>query len=121
MIAALTSLHYNMGKMGETMTQKLQSGDFAGAAKAFELYNRSEGKVNQGLVTRRAQEQAQFLEGLRDMQAGQGQGNGGSQFHQETNININGAGDPQRVATAVADEQSRVNQSAMRNLQPRTA
>jgi GH24 family phage-related lysozyme (muramidase) len=121
MIAALTSLHYNMGKMGETMTQKLQSGDFAGAAKAFELYNKSEGKINQGLVTRRAQEQAQFLEGLRDMQSGQGQGNGGSQFHQETNININGAGDPQRVATAVADEQSRVNQSAMRNLQPRTA
>jgi GH24 family phage-related lysozyme (muramidase) len=121
MIAALTSLHYNMGKMGETMTQKLQSGDFAGAAKAFELYNKSEGKVNQGLVSRRAQEQAQFLEGLRDLQSGQGQGNGGAQFHQETNININGAGDPQRVATAVADEQSRVNQSAMRNLQPRTA
>ena len=123
MIAALTSLHYNMGKMGETMTQKLQSGDFEGAAKAFELYNRSQGQVNQVLVGRRAQEQAQFLEGLRDMQQGQGNGNGngGAQFHQETNININGAGDPQGVARAVTDEQARVNQSAMRNLQQRTA
>lgn len=122
MIAALTSLHYNMGKMGETMTQKLQSGDFEGAAKAFELYNRSQGQVNQGLVSRRAQEQAQFLEGLRDMRSEQGQGgNTGAQLHQETTININGAGDPQRVARAVTDEQSRVNQSMTRNMQARTA
>jgi GH24 family phage-related lysozyme (muramidase) len=122
MIAALTSLHYNMGKMGETMTQKLQSGDFEGAAKAFQLYNRSEGKVNQGLVSRRAQEQSEFLEGLRDLRGQQGaNGGGGAQLHQETTINVNGAGDPQQVASRVSDEQARVNQSMTRNLQARTA
>lgn len=120
MIGALTSLHYNMGKMGDTMTEKLKSGDFEGAAKAFELYNKSEGKVNQGLVSRRAQEEAQFLEGLRELRGGAGGGQS-SQLHQETNINVSGAGDPQEVARRVSAEQSRVNQSAMRNLQARTA
>jgi GH24 family phage-related lysozyme (muramidase) len=121
MIAALTSLHYNMGRIGDTMTEKLKSGDFEGAAKAFELYNRSEGKVSKGLISRRSQEQAEFLEGLRDLRSEQGQGNAGAQFHQETNINIHGAGDPQRVARAVTDEQARVNQSMTRNMQARTA
>lgn len=61
---ALVSLGYNVPvALGEksAVIKNLRKGDQASAAKAFELYNQSGGKVLRGLVDRRALERDLFL------------------------------------------------------------
>lgn len=55
---ALASLTYNLGDPSAypTLLQKLNTGDYAGARAAFDLYNKSQGKVNATLVGRRQRE-----------------------------------------------------------------
>jgi len=63
-IAAVTSLIYNIGNgqyKTSTVARKIQAGDLKGAADAFLLFNKSGGKVNQGLVNRRKVERDLFL------------------------------------------------------------
>ncbi|MBX3485515.1 LysM peptidoglycan-binding domain-containing protein [Phenylobacterium sp.] len=60
---ALVSLAYNIGTPNfrdSTALERLNRGDFAGAAEAMAWWNRSGGKVVQGLVNRRADEVALF-------------------------------------------------------------
>jgi len=60
---ALTSLIYNIGAnafANSTLLKKLNSGDYAGAAAQFDVWNKSSGSVNQTLVARRASERALF-------------------------------------------------------------
>lgn len=61
---AMVSLAYNIGIAGfagSTVLRKANAGDFQGASQAFNLWNRAQGQVLQGLVSRRAQEAALFL------------------------------------------------------------
>jgi lysozyme len=56
---AMISLAYNIGEegfRGSSVAKMHAAGDTAGAAKAFDLYNKSEGKVNSSLVLRRKRE-----------------------------------------------------------------
>lgn len=70
--AALVSFAFNVGSdidaddiaegLGDsTLLKKLNSGDFAGAAKEFTKWNKSGGKVLLGLVRRRKAEQNLFM------------------------------------------------------------
>lgn len=61
---AMVSLAYNIGLggfAGSTVLRKANAGDFQAASQAFNLWNRAQGQVLQGLVSRRAQEAALFL------------------------------------------------------------
>lgn len=61
---ALVSLAYNIGTNAlakSTVIRAHNRGDFAAAARAFGLWNKSSGKVYPGLVTRRAAEAAMYL------------------------------------------------------------
>lgn len=61
---ALVSFCYNCGAgalSGSTLLKKLNTKDYAGAAKEFLSWNKSSGKVLAGLITRRAAEMALFL------------------------------------------------------------
>lgn len=61
---ALVSLVYNIGEpkfKTSTVLKKLNKDDRQGAADAFLLFNKFEGKVNDGLVKRRAEERSRFL------------------------------------------------------------
>lgn len=61
---AMVSLAYNIGAAGfktSTVARLFNAGDKAGAADAFRLWNKSEGKVNQTLVARRDVERGLFL------------------------------------------------------------
>ena len=61
---ALLSLVYNIGVHAfenSTLLRDLNAGDYNSAADQFLVWNESEGKVDQNLVTRRAAEQAVFL------------------------------------------------------------
>lgn len=72
-LAMLTSLAYNTG-IGEmngkggfrnsTLLKKLNAGDYLGAADQFLVWNKAQGKVMPGLVTRRAAERENFLAAL---------------------------------------------------------
>lgn len=72
-LAMLTSLAYNTG-IGEmngkggfrnsTLLKKLNAGDYLGAADQFPRWNKAQGKVMPGLVTRRAAERENFLAAL---------------------------------------------------------
>ncbi len=65
---ALVSLDYNIGDgalKGSTVLRRLNSGDFSGAAHAFAMWNKSQGVVVPGLVSRRAKETALFLTPVR--------------------------------------------------------
>lgn len=56
---ALTSLAYNIGigaLQKSTVLRKHKAGDFAGAAEAFLMWNKNDGKVMRGLVRRRLAE-----------------------------------------------------------------
>jgi GH24 family phage-related lysozyme (muramidase)/LysM repeat protein len=58
---ALVSFAYNIGAgqsgfKGSTALSRLNKGDTAGAAEAMTWWNKSEGKVSQGLINRRADE-----------------------------------------------------------------
>ncbi|EOW2370912.1 lysozyme [Cronobacter sakazakii] len=61
---ALVSFTYNVGSRNfstSTLLKKLNRGDFAGAADEFPRWNKSRGKVLNGLVRRRAAERELFL------------------------------------------------------------
>ena len=61
---ALVSLAYNIGTnafSGSTLVKKLNSNDFRGAADQFDVWVNAGGKRMQGLVNRRAKENALFL------------------------------------------------------------
>ena len=56
---AYVSLTYNIGVSafcGSTLVKKLNGGDYAGACREIDRWNRSGGKVYPGLVKRRAEE-----------------------------------------------------------------
>ncbi|KQT32462.1 hypothetical protein ASG29_11835 [Sphingomonas sp. Leaf412] len=60
---AMVSFAYNIGIKGfdgSSALARLNAGDSAGAAEAMKLWNKSDGKVNQGLVNRRNDEVALF-------------------------------------------------------------
>jgi lysozyme len=62
--AALGSFTFNVGgaaACGSSLVKKLNAGDYAGAAAQFPRWNRSNGVVLRGLVTRRAAEKELFL------------------------------------------------------------
>lgn len=64
---ALVSFNYNTGGLpGSTLLKKLNKGDFDGAAREFDKWNKAGGKVIKGLVRRRAAEQALFEQDARD-------------------------------------------------------
>lgn len=61
---ACVSLTYNIGVHAfenSTLLRLLNAGDYNGAADQFLVWNKSQGKVDQSLVDRRAQEQTVFL------------------------------------------------------------
>ncbi|WP_437412776.1 lysozyme [Sinorhizobium meliloti] len=61
---ALVSWHFNTGQIATaTLTRKLNAGDVAGAAAEFAHWNKSKGKVLEGLISRRERETAIFLRG----------------------------------------------------------
>lgn len=62
-LGAMTSLAYNIGVgafRDSTLLRKFNAGDIAGAAAEFPKWKRAAGKVLQGLVNRRADEQRVF-------------------------------------------------------------
>ena len=66
-LAMLTSLAYNIGIeafRNSTMLKLLNAGDYLGAADQFPRWNKAQGKVMPGLVTRRAAERENFLAAL---------------------------------------------------------
>lgn len=63
---ALVSFSYNIGVEGfkeSTALRKLNQGDYAGATQAMKLWNKSDGKVMQGLINRRNDEVELFNKG----------------------------------------------------------
>ncbi|WP_245318022.1 lysozyme [Ensifer sp. 1H6] len=61
---ALVSWHFNTGAISSaTLTRKLNTGDVTGAAAEFARWNKSKGKVLEGLIARRERETAMFLKG----------------------------------------------------------
>jgi lysozyme len=61
---AMVSLAYNIGASAfakSTVLKRLNKGDRAGAAQAFEFWNKGGGRVLNGLVSRRKREAALFL------------------------------------------------------------
>ena len=61
---AMVSLAYNIGAAGfkrSTVLRRLNKGDRAGAARAFEMWNIGAGRVLPGLISRRKREAALFL------------------------------------------------------------
>lgn len=61
---ALVSWHFNTGEIGSaTLTTKLNAGDASGAAAEFARWNKSKGKVLDGLIARRARETTMFSNG----------------------------------------------------------
>jgi lysozyme len=62
-LGAMTSLAYNIGVgafKDSTLLRKFNAGDIAGAAAEFPKWKRASGKVMQGLVNRRDDEQRVF-------------------------------------------------------------
>ena len=65
-LGALTSFAYNCGignLKSSTLLKKVNAKDYAGAAKEFAKWNKSNGKVLNGLVARRQKESELFLKG----------------------------------------------------------
>lgn len=63
--AALVSLVYNIGFsnfLSSTLLKRLNAGDYQGAADEFLRWNKAAGKPMAGLIARRAEERALFLE-----------------------------------------------------------
>jgi len=64
---AMVSLTYNIG-IGNfrksTVLRKFNAGDFKGAAEAFMLFVKADGKVMKGLINRRSDERDMFLSGM---------------------------------------------------------
>lgn len=62
---ALVSFCYNLGEgrlKKSTLLKKLNSGDIAGAAEQFMVWNKANGKVLSGLTTRRNEERSLFTQ-----------------------------------------------------------
>jgi lysozyme len=62
---SLTSLVFNIGEGNfakSTLLRKLNDGDYAGARVAFASWNKSNGKVSNGLIRRRKEEQKMWDE-----------------------------------------------------------
>ena len=58
---ALVSFHYNTGAIARaTLTRRHRAGDYGGAAREFERWNRAAGRVLTGLTRRRAAEAALY-------------------------------------------------------------
>ncbi|NKJ92817.1 glycoside hydrolase family protein [Rhizobium leguminosarum bv. viciae] len=58
---ALVSWHFNTGAISSaTLTTRINAGDVDGAAAEFARWNKSKGKVLEGLITRRARETVMF-------------------------------------------------------------
>lgn len=65
--SALISFQYNTGGLPKsTLLKKLNAGDFDGAAREFDKWNKAGGTVYKGLVRRRAAERALFEMDARD-------------------------------------------------------
>lgn len=65
--AALISFQYNTGGLPKsTLLRRLNAGDFNGAAREFDRWNKAGGRVWKGLVRRRAAERALFEQDARD-------------------------------------------------------
>lgn len=67
MTAAFVSLAYNIGAPAfckSTVARRFNSGDYQGACKAVEMWNKAGGKVLPGLVRRRADERALCERGI---------------------------------------------------------
>lgn len=65
---SLVSLVYNIGPAAfstSTLLKKLNTRDYQGTAEEFPRWNKSNGKVLQGLVRRREEERKLFLEGIK--------------------------------------------------------
>lgn len=65
---ALVSFAYNLGARAlstSTLLQKLNAGDYAGAAAEFPRWNKAGGKVLPGLTRRREAERALFLSDIK--------------------------------------------------------
>lgn len=61
---ALVSFHYNTGAIASaTLTRRHKAGDFEGAAREFARWRFAGGRVMQGLVRRRAAEEALYRRG----------------------------------------------------------
>jgi len=61
---ALVSFTYNLGPqslLGSTLLKKLNNKDYEGAANEFPKWNKAQGKILRGLVSRRAKEKTLFL------------------------------------------------------------
>lgn len=70
MFDALVSFAYNCGAgalRNSTLLKKLNAGDYSGAADEFQKWNKSGGKVLNGLVRRREAERKLFLNGATDV------------------------------------------------------
>lgn len=66
---ALVSFVFNVGRgnlANSTLLRLLNAGDYAGAAEQFPRWNKSKGRILNGLVARRADEKALFLTGIGD-------------------------------------------------------
>lgn len=67
MTASFVSLAYNIGTHAfckSTVVRRFNSGDYQGACKAIEMWNKAGGKVLPGLVRRRADERALCERGI---------------------------------------------------------
>lgn len=65
---AFLSLSYNIGTgafCGSTVARRANAGDIVGACNAIPMWNKAGGRVVQGLVNRRAEEQRICLEGVK--------------------------------------------------------
>jgi Phage-related lysozyme (muraminidase) len=65
---AFLSLSYNIGTgafCGSTVARRANAGDIEGACNAIPMWNKAGGRIVQGLVNRRADEQRICLEGAR--------------------------------------------------------
>ena len=65
--AALVDFTFNLGSgnlQTSTLLKLLNAGDYAGAANELPKWNLGSGRVQPGLVTRRARERSLFLTGV---------------------------------------------------------
>ena len=72
---AMVLLTYNIGVQGFKRSSVLkahQRGDYQSAARAFALWNQAGGRILPGLVTRRAEEAAMYLQGSAQVEADEG-------------------------------------------------
>jgi lysozyme len=107
--AALTDFTFNLGEGalgGSTLLKKLNAGDYEGASKQFELWDKA--MKNGALVPNEALRQRRLSE--------EGLFNKPVTLNQKTEINVTGAGDAAQTAKAISGQQTRVNGDLVRNM-----